>query len=242
MKIKVIQNNTVFFSIIVIYWIFLGIMLFIYGYKDSFLIINGLNLPALDYPMFLLTHLGDALILTSVLALFLSQKNPALVLYIIIIALITGLTGQLLKNFVFEDCHRPLKVFEGMNVVHTVAGYKMYHNSFPSGHSIVAAVAITAAVSVLKLNSFQKVIAALSLIVISYTRTYIGVHFPGDVLAGTIIGVAGALLFLNLLYIPLQNWTIGLNVAKRKKLFYFLISLAIVSIITGIYLIFDFVN
>lgn len=242
MKIKAIQHNAVFFSIILVYWILLGIMLFLYGYHESFLMLNRFHLPALDYPMFLLTHMGDALIVTSLLALFLSKRNPALVLYIILIVLITGLTGQLLKTYLFEDCDRPLKVFEGLNAVHTVAGYKMFHNSFPSGHSIVAAAAITPLVSVLRLSPWQQITAAFALIIVSYTRTYIGVHFPGDVLAGTLIGVAGALLFLNLLYSPLLRWTSNMDSTKRKTLHYILVSLAIISIVAGIYLIFDFIK
>ena len=88
---NIIKNNPVFFSFIGVYWLFLGVLLLVTGYEGSFLLLNAMHHPLLDYPMFLLTHLGDALILTPFLALLLARKNPALVLYIIAIVIITGL-------------------------------------------------------------------------------------------------------------------------------------------------------
>ncbi|MDY0104530.1 MAG: phosphatase PAP2 family protein [Lentimicrobium sp.] len=242
MRLKTIQNNRIFFFILLIYWLFMGIMLVLFGYNGSFLLINGLHQPLLDMPMFLMTHLGDALILTSILALILSGKNPALVFYIIVMVIITGLFGQLLKNTVFDSFDRPLKVFEGMDLVHTVAGYKMYHNSFPSGHSIVAAAAITSMVAVLNPNKYIEIVAALSIVIISYTRIYVGVHFPGDVLLGSLIGTIGAIGFIRPIYLPLARWANAFSAQKRTRTTYLLWIIASISILTGIYLIYIYIG
>ena len=243
MTLKIIKNNPVFFSLLLIYWLFLSVMLLLYGYHDSFLVLNGLHRPYLNYPMFFLTHLGDALLLTSVLVLILVRKNPALILYIIAMVLITGLFGQLLKHTVFDSFHRPLKVFEGLDVVvHTVAGYKMFHHSFPSGHSIVAAAAITSMVAALRWNKIVQAIAALAIIIISFTRIYIGVHFPGDVLLGSFIGAAGAVLFIRPIYKPLAQWTKGFSDIKKKRVSSLLFAVAAISIFLGFYLIYVFIE
>ncbi len=242
MTLKIIKNNAVFFSILLMYWLFLGVMLLLYGYHGSFLVLNGLHQPFLNYPMFLLTHMGDALILTSVLALILLRKNPALILYIIAMIIITGLFGQLLKHTVFDSFDRPLKVFEGLDVVHTVAGYKMYHHSFPSGHSIVAAAAITSMIAVLRWNKLIQAIAALSIVIISFTRIYVGVHFPGDVLLGSFIGAIGAVAFIRPLYLPMEGWTLAFSDAKKKKFASILFMVAVISIFLGIYLIYEFID
>lgn len=242
MMLKTIRSNQVFFSILLIYWLFLGMMLILYGYNNSFLLLNGLHHPFLDTPMFLMTHLGDALILTSVLALVLARKNPALVFYIIAIVIIAGLFGQLLKNTLFDSFDRPLKVFEGLDLVHTVAGYKMFHNSFPSGHSIVAAAAITSMVAVLNPNRYIEILAAFSIVIISFTRIYVGVHFPGDVLLGSLIGAIGAVGFIRPIYLPLQRWTNGFSVSKRTRTIYLLWIIASASILTGIYLIYVYID
>lgn len=242
MRLKTIQNNRIFFFILLIYWLFMGIMLVLFGYNGSFLLLNGLHQPLLDMPMFLMTHMGDALILTSILALILSGKNPALVFYIIVMVIITGLFGQLLKNTVFDSFDRPLKVFEGMDLVHTVAGYKMYHNSFPSGHSIVAAAAITSMVAVLNPNKYIEIVAALSIVIISYTRIYVGVHFPGDVLLGSLIGTIGAIGFIRPIYLPLERWANAFSAQKRTRTTYLLWIIASISILTGIYLIYVYIG
>lgn len=242
MTLRIIKNNPVFFSLLLLYWLFLSVMLLRHGYNGSFLILNGLHRPFLNYPMFLLTHMGDALILTSVLALILLRKNPALILYIIAMIMITGLFGQLLKHTVFDSFDRPLKVFEGLDVVHTVAGYKMFHHSFPSGHSIVAAAAITSMIAVLEWSKLIQAIAALSIVIISFTRIYVGVHFPGDVLLGSFIGAAGAVAFIRPLYLPMERWTIGFSEAKKKKFASTLFIVAVVSIFLGIYLIYEFIE
>jgi undecaprenyl-diphosphatase len=242
MILKNIRSNRIFFSILLIYWLFLGLMLVLYGYNDSFLLLNGLHQPFLDMPMFLMTHLGDALILTSVLAVLLARKNPALVFYIIAMVMITGLFGQLLKNTVFDSFDRPLKIFEGLDLVHTVAGYKMFHNSFPSGHSIVVAAAMTSMIAVLKPNKYVQAIAALSIIIISFTRIYVGVHFPGDVLLGSLIGAIGAIGFIRPIYLPLERWTSGFSVTKRARTIHLLWTIAIVSILSGIYLVYAYIN
>ena len=243
MTLKIIKNNSIFFSILLMYWLFLGLMLLLYGYHGSFLVLNSLHRPYLNYPMFLLTHLGDALILTSVLALILIRKRPALILYIIAMVIITGLFGQLLKHTVFDSFDRPLKVFEGLDVmVHTVAGYKMFHHSFPSGHSIVAAAAITSMISVLRWSKITQAIAALSLILISFTRIYVGVHFPGDVLLGSFIGAAGALAFIRPIYLPMELWMVGFSDIKKRRLASILFAIAVISVFVGIYLIYEFID
>ena len=242
MTLKIIKNNPVFFSLLMIYWLFLSIMLLLYGYNESFLILNGLHQPYLNYPMFLITHLGDALILTSVLALILIRKNPALILYIIAMVILTGLFGQVLKHTLFDSFDRPLKVFEGLDVVHTVAGYKMFHNSFPSGHSIVAAAAITSMIAVLRWNKLTQAIAALSIVIISFTRIYVGVHFPGDVLLGSFIGAFGAVVFIRPIYRPLERWTQGFSKITIKNFTFILFTVAVISIFLGIYLIYTFID
>ena len=74
-------------------------------------------------------------------------------------------------------------------------------NSFPSGHS--ATTAAVATVIVLKAKDYKDyfknyklvwVIMALFLVVIAFSRIYIGMHFPFDVLCGALIGMVSGVL------------------------------------------------
>lgn len=71
-------------------------------------------------------------------------------------------------------------------------------NSFPSGHSATTAAVVT--VIILKAKEYFKnykwvwVIMASFLLVIAFSRVYIGMHFPFDVVCGAIIGVVSGVL------------------------------------------------
>ncbi len=65
--------------------------------------------------------------------------------------------------------------------------------SFPSNHS-----ANTAAIALLATIFFRRWgwLAFIPALVVSYSRLYLGVHWPGDVLAGIVLGLGMALLTL----------------------------------------------
>lgn len=63
--------------------------------------------------------------------------------------------------------------------------------SFPSGHAVVAFACAT--VISFAVPRFRWPLYALAAL-IAFSRVYVGVHFPGDVAAGAVIGVAVGLL------------------------------------------------
>ncbi len=74
-------------------------------------------------------------------------------------------------------------------------------SSFPSGHSMLSAIIYLSVGAMLAQNSTGKATAVYPLIlaviltfVVGFTRIYLGVHFPSDVLAGWTAGLAWTLL------------------------------------------------
>ncbi len=73
--------------------------------------------------------------------------------------------------------------------------------SYPSGHSITSA-AIYLTMAILACRHFKSlrsrvvllVLAALMITLISFSRLYLGVHYPSDTMSGALIGSAWALL------------------------------------------------
>lgn len=212
---------------ILLYMAGLATALIIWGYHDSFLYLNSDKIWWLDQPMFIITHLGDALILVSILSLLLINKKPEVVISLILVVLITGLTGQLLKTYAFEGWDRPLRHFKESPIVHTLPFYRLFHNSFPSGHSITAMSAFTTLVYCMQPEKKYQVVIALVACMVSYSRIYLGVHFPGDVLAGSLIGVLIAIIILRLLY-PLIS---SLKITKPIKATIFVLALG--SLLAG---------
>jgi len=231
-----ISNHSflLFLGIMLIYQFLLAILVIVCGYEGSFLLLNGFHSEILDAPMFLLTHLGDALILTSLLGFVYIRRNPALVILIIMVVIITGLTGQLMKNFLFDSWDRPLSVFGDKGQVYTVYGYRLFRNSFPSGHSITVAAAITTLVMVLKPGKPVIVVLAILTALISYTRIYVGAHFAGDVLAGTLIGISGSIYLTIRLYPAVNRWIEQLSSKELAILKITLFTMALAGVSGGI--------
>ncbi|MHC1706646.1 MAG: phosphatase PAP2 family protein [Bacteroidales bacterium] len=189
------NNIRVYIGFVGLYWLFLAALLLGYGYRDSFLLLNSLNWPWLDYFMYVLTWFGDSLFIASVMVLAFPRKTSLLLMMILSLAL-TGILVQLLKQWVFGDWDRPLKVFENSADVHIIGDYRLFHRSFPSGHSVTTGAAFTVLAWYLRDKRYWVIMAGIMAVIVSYTRIYTGSHFAGDVLAGSVLGTLLTVLFI----------------------------------------------
>lgn len=128
------------------------------------------------------------------------------------------ITNLLIKNIVART--RPYEVVEGL--VNIIEKQKDY--SFPSGHSgasfavagalfIIAllgipAIAKTGEFSREKTSAAYKIFAVITLIyaaLIAFSRLYVGVHYPTDVLGGILLGIATSFLAYFVFHIVMRK-------------------------------------
>ena len=117
------------------------------------------------------------------------QKVPACVVMIVAIGLAVGaadfIASGILKDLVARP--RPSRVPELEGVLHLVNGYKSGQYGFVSSHA-----ANTMAVAVLFSLIWRNKIATIGLMLWvaanCYSRMYLGVHYPTDILGGLIVG------------------------------------------------------
>ena len=81
--------------------------------------------------------------------------------------------------------------FEYFGITIQLLGERMHDFSFPSGHTIAS---FEAAVVLLKNNKKMGIPAMILAVLISFSRLYLYVHYPTDVIASVILGTIFALI------------------------------------------------
>jgi undecaprenyl-diphosphatase len=128
------------------------------------------------------------------------QKVPACVVMIVVIAMAVGvadfIASGILKELVARP--RPTRVPELEGVLHLVNGYRSGQYGFVSSHA-----ANTMACALLfSLIWRKKITTSLLMLWVAancYSRMYLGVHYPLDILGGLMVGTLTALLGFALL-------------------------------------------
>jgi undecaprenyl-diphosphatase len=148
--------------------------------------------PGLDAVMLEVTALGTGtvvgmIVLIAGMFLWLNQHRHSAIL--LIVATVGGLVLDSLLKIGFNR-PRP-QIFEW--------GTHAASSSFPSGHamsSVIVYGTVAYLAARLQRNVHARIltfiIAAIIVVMISVSRVYLGVHFPSDILAGLLIGIAWA--------------------------------------------------
>ncbi len=143
-----------------------------------------LRFPALTSVMKDITNLGNAGILWILITIvLLLDKKTRNVGYMSALALIGSLIVDniLLKNLVART--RPYEVVDGLKLLIE----KQSDYSFPSGHtgsSFASAIVLWK-----ELPGKYGVMALIVAVLIAYSRLYVGVHYPMDVIFGSLLGI-----------------------------------------------------
>ena len=146
--------------------------------------LQKIHTPVLDGVMCLITSLGNAGILWIVMAavlLIIPRTRKVGICMAIALVLDLLMTNCLLKNLVART--RPYDVANFTDLI--VKKPKDY--SFPSGHTAASFAAVTAL-----FMSRKKLLGAISCVIailIAFSRMYLYVHYPTDVLGGLLLGL-----------------------------------------------------
>lgn len=158
-----------------------------------------LSSPVMDKIMVFVTRLGDAGILWIALTLLLlcSKKHRRTgVMMAVGLCFSLLVCNMMLKPWVARL--RPFQVKEGAELL--IKAPRDY--SFPSGHTLASVVSATVLLLREKKLGYIALVAA---VLIAFSRMYLYVHFPTDILGGIILGIAAGITSVKLVNYLLEK-------------------------------------
>ena len=180
--------------------------------KEFFLYLNGLGSPQWDTFFLFISHKLSALPLYILLLVLSCQKfglKRTLILLVTVALLITA-TDQLSNFFKYgvarlRPCHDP-EISTVMRLVKSYCGGQYGYFSAHAANSFAVAVFFG---SILKsslrgIGVFLVFWAAL----VAFSRVYIGVHFPLDIISGAVLGSLFGWLFVKLFIFALRKFSL----------------------------------
>lgn len=105
-------------------------------------------------------------------------------------------TANLFKEGI--ERYRPCNNLEIKEMVHLVNGYCSSAYSFFSGHASNAFAIAIFTITMLRKNAYLVIGLLLWAAFGAYTRVYLGVHYPSDIVAGALVGGTYGYLFARL--------------------------------------------
>lgn len=152
--------------------------------------INGAHAPWLDVVMLGLSGLGyygTLLVLSGVLMTVAPRLRAAAFRFLLAVAISQWLASGVIKPLV----DRPRPYMDDVVAARTAQASPPRGPSFPSGH---ATSAFAAAFALPRLAPGAAPLWWVLATAVAYSRVYLGVHYPSDILAGALLGTFCAAL------------------------------------------------
>lgn len=143
-----------------------------------------------------LNNVGILAILTVIAFLLIKKLRKTGLLMAVSLLMEFVIVNLMIKNFVART--RPYELVEGLNLLVGRAS----DFSFPSGHT---GSAFAVAMVIFLTMSKRYGISALALAgLMGFSRLYVGIHYPSDVLAAALIGIGTAILTVKFVSVKLN--------------------------------------
>lgn len=173
---------------------------------------NKIDNPVFYYFFNLISQFGGSVVVLIIMTIVYWCINKEKGVKIAFISTFTILLNGILKGFV--SAKRPFQ-YENKEYLEQSKNYSFLSDgasgtSFPSGHSQNSVALFSAIIKFFKEKKWVVISSTILAILIPISRLYLGVHFPGDVLVGSLLGLITAIV---------GGWIIDKFYHKRYMIF-----------------------
>lgn len=188
---------------------------------DVLLFFNGIHAPFWDYFMYAFTgKLIWVPLYASILYLLLRNFHWKVALcYVVAIALTITFADQMCSSVIrpLAGRLRPSNPDNAIaELVHIVNGKRGGGFGFPSCHAANSFGLAMFVICVFRQRALSIAIL-LWAVLNSYTRLYLGLHYPGDLLAGAVVGILGGWICYYLLHKVACRWEAAPRPARIRR-------------------------
>lgn len=164
--------------------------------KALFLYLNGFHCPFFDPVMWVITRASTWYVMYAAIVVWISFRYRRMAPVVVLFAVLSVVLSDLASVHIFKEtvCRlRPSHNPDFAGLVHLIDGYKGGLYGFVSSHAANSfAIAVYTALA-LKTRWYTLAILFWAALV-SYSRIYVGVHYPLDLIGGALTGTSIALL------------------------------------------------
>lgn len=145
--------------------------------------VQGIRFPLLDELFKIITELGDQLAFIAIALTIYWFFNKRIAFKLVFVFISSAIVNEVLKAIIMRP--RPYVVDPDTNVGTSTHGY-----AFPSGHAQNTGVITTVLNQNFgKKNPWLRWVLLAFLILVPFSRVYLGQHYPSDVIVGLLLGI-----------------------------------------------------
>jgi membrane-associated phospholipid phosphatase len=189
-----------------------GLLLLTVSKAESFMSLNSFHSFTLNVFFVNYTFFGDGIFALGLCAFLFYRKQKKLALLILVSYISSGIFTQILKNLVYAP--RPRIYFEASQYLFRLDNFGNSgggSSSFPSGHT-TSAFALATVLAVYFRKKHISMLLLLAAALVGYSRIYLAMHFPLDVVVGASVGITFATLSIVVL-----NSSIKIRLPKKSR-------------------------